>query len=146
MKKIDITKLSKEELIAVIANMHDTIQEWNNGYGLSEKEGDQLVEIGNSATQFCNENNNWELPTESKENDTKRPDYSQWADHWTEKMKKISNNLTHAFENIRISIPTEQKRNVIISDVANRLKTGFTPETSQVYVQFVKDLAEEIKK
>lgn len=32
-----LEKLSKEDLIKVIANMHDIIQEWDNGYGLTPK-------------------------------------------------------------------------------------------------------------
>lgn len=55
-------KLSKEELIRVIANMHDTIQEWNSGWGLPEEQADALIKIGSSCTAYCVKKGNWDLP------------------------------------------------------------------------------------
>lgn len=53
--------LTKEDLIKVIANMHDTIQEWGNGWGLSDDEAETLIRIGRECSGFCVENNDWEI-------------------------------------------------------------------------------------
>lgn len=45
--KINLEALTKNDLINVIAEMHDIIQEWNNGWGLNEKDGETLIHIGN---------------------------------------------------------------------------------------------------
>lgn len=57
-----LEKLSKEDLIKVIANMHDTIQEWNNGWGLSKDDAEILIKIGTACTNDCVEKNDFELP------------------------------------------------------------------------------------
>lgn len=57
-----LEKLTKEDLIRVVANMHDTIQEWNNGYGLPKEEGDTLIKIGSACVEYCGKNNNFNLP------------------------------------------------------------------------------------
>ena len=53
--------LTKEDLIKVVANMHDTIQEWNNGYGLAKDEAEKLIKIGSSCSAYCVKNG-FELP------------------------------------------------------------------------------------
>lgn len=67
----DVKALSKEELIAVIANMHDTIQNWDSGYGLPDNDAKALREIGEECTRFCiNHNtlthNPWAIPKLTK--------------------------------------------------------------------------------
>jgi hypothetical protein len=58
----DLEKLKKEDLIKVIANMHDTIQEWNNGHGLLKHDAEIIIKVGNLCTQHCIETNDWKLP------------------------------------------------------------------------------------
>jgi hypothetical protein len=48
-----LEKLSKEDLIRIIANMHDTIQEWDNGYGLPKEDAETLIKIGRACTTYC---------------------------------------------------------------------------------------------
>lgn len=63
MKSELLEKLTKEDLIKVIANMHDTIQEWNNGYGLPKDESETLIKIGSECTTYCVKNgHNFDLP------------------------------------------------------------------------------------
>lgn len=57
-----IDNLTKEDLIRVIANMHDTIQEWNNGYGLPKDEAHILSKIGDMCVKKCIITHNWTLP------------------------------------------------------------------------------------
>ena len=57
-----ITDLSKDDLIAVIAEMHDTIQYWDVGYGLTENTSNVLLNVGVASTNYCIKNNSWELP------------------------------------------------------------------------------------
>jgi hypothetical protein len=57
-----LEKLTKEDLIKVIANMHDTIQEWNNGYGLPKEESETLIKIGSACTSYCVKTN-FDLPS-----------------------------------------------------------------------------------
>jgi hypothetical protein len=57
-----LSKLTKEDLIKVVANMHDTIQEWNNGWGLPEEDAETLIKIGSACTSECVENSDWDLP------------------------------------------------------------------------------------
>ena len=57
-----LEKLTKEDLIRVVANMHDTIQEWNNGYGLPKEEADTLIKIGSACAEYCGKNNIFNLP------------------------------------------------------------------------------------
>lgn len=59
---MDITALSKEELISVIANMHDSIQDWGPGYGMTVDEGTTMKTIGSAATKHCCDTNSWKLP------------------------------------------------------------------------------------
>jgi hypothetical protein len=61
MKEL-LEKLTKEDLIKVVANMHDTIQEWNNGYGLPSEEAETLIKIGSACTSVCSETQDWSLP------------------------------------------------------------------------------------
>ena len=58
---IVLDNLSREDLIKVIANMHDTIQEWDSGWGLEENEAQILIAIGDTCRQHCKETN-WDLP------------------------------------------------------------------------------------
>lgn len=61
MKSEMLEKLTKEDLIKVIANMHDTIQEWDNGYGLPEDESETLIKIGGECIDYCLKTN-FDLP------------------------------------------------------------------------------------
>lgn len=56
-----LDNLSKEDLIKVIANMHDTIQEWNNGWGLEQNEAETLIKIGSECVSYC-VRTNFDLP------------------------------------------------------------------------------------
>ena len=51
--KVDLNKVTKEQLISVIATMHDTIQEWGNGYGLEKEDSDILIAVGSSCCSYC---------------------------------------------------------------------------------------------
>jgi hypothetical protein len=55
-----INDLSKEDLISIIANMHDTILDWN-GRGLPDHEIDFLTKIGSDASSVTAKSNNWDL-------------------------------------------------------------------------------------
>lgn len=57
-----LEKLTKDDLIKVVANMHDTIQEWNNGYGLPKDEAETLNKIGSACTSVCSNTQDWNLP------------------------------------------------------------------------------------
>ena len=57
-----LTTLTKEDLIKVVANMHDTIQEWGNGWGLSKTDSETLTKIGDACADFCTKKQDWELP------------------------------------------------------------------------------------
>ena len=57
-----LEKLTKEDLIKVIANMHDTIQEWNNGWGLEKNDAETLIKIGSACTSYCVKTN-FDLPS-----------------------------------------------------------------------------------
>ena len=52
---------SKEYLVKIIAQMHDTIQEWDNGHGLSSTEAQILIEVGDYCRQYCAINKDWEI-------------------------------------------------------------------------------------
>ena len=56
-----LEKLTKEDLIKVVANMHDTIQDWNNGWGLSKEESEAMIKIGSACTEHCSKTN-FDLP------------------------------------------------------------------------------------
>lgn len=56
-------KLTKEDLIKVIANMHDTIQEWDNGCGISSAEAETLIKIGSACVTECVKTNDFGLPS-----------------------------------------------------------------------------------
>lgn len=56
-----LANLSKEDLIKIIANMHDTIQEWHHGWGLNKEEAQTFTKVGNTCTQYCIQNNNWDI-------------------------------------------------------------------------------------
>ena len=47
-----LEKLSKEDLITVIANMHDTIQDWSNGWGFSSADVTVLNNIGAASIKY----------------------------------------------------------------------------------------------
>lgn len=57
-----LNSLSKEDLIKVIANMHNTIQTWDNGWGLSNDESEILIKVGDACTSHCVKTTNWDLP------------------------------------------------------------------------------------
>jgi len=54
-------RYSKHYLIKIIAAMHDTIQEWDNGYGLPEQEYNALIEVGEAACDYCKDLNDWDI-------------------------------------------------------------------------------------
>jgi hypothetical protein len=54
----ELEQLKKEDLVKVIATMHDVIQNWNNGWGLSSC----LIKVGNICTSECVKNDDWSLP------------------------------------------------------------------------------------
>lgn len=62
MENIDLKKISKKDLIKVIATMHDTIQDWNNGYGIEKEDAETLIKIGSACTSFCVNKRDWILP------------------------------------------------------------------------------------
>lgn len=57
-----LEQLTKEDLIKVIANMHDTIQEWNKGWGLEADDASTLIKIGSACVTECAKNNDFNLP------------------------------------------------------------------------------------
>lgn len=61
---MSLEKLSKEELIAVIAHMHDCIQDWDNGWGLNEKDAAALIKVGNLCAEHMikTQGRTWTLP------------------------------------------------------------------------------------
>lgn len=62
MKEL-LEKLTKEDLIKVIANMTDTVQsvyDWK-GNGMLEHNAEIVVKIGDACKLYCAENG-WELP------------------------------------------------------------------------------------
>lgn len=58
-----LEKLTKEDLIKVIANMHDTIQDWNNGRRLPNDEAEILIKIGSACLKECCNKNDFTLPS-----------------------------------------------------------------------------------
>jgi len=86
MKKL-LKKLTKEDLIKVVANMHDTIQEWDNGYGLPQEDAECLVEIGSACAEYCTKND-WDLP-----NVIKKQTLQNLIDDWVSSGKYIENGL-----------------------------------------------------
>ncbi len=57
-----LEKLTKEDLIVVISFMHDTIQEWKNGYGVTKEDAEILGTIGSACISYSTYNNKWNLP------------------------------------------------------------------------------------
>ncbi len=53
-----LEKLTKQDLINVIAHMHDVIQEWEYDYGFSEKQAKTIAKIGKVCVDSCN----WDFP------------------------------------------------------------------------------------
>ena len=41
-----IKKLTKADLINVIANMHDTILDWDSGWGFSDEDAETIKNVG----------------------------------------------------------------------------------------------------
>lgn len=58
----ELEQLTKEDLVKVIATMHDVIQHWNDGWGLSKEESSCLIKIGTMCTSECVKNDDWNLP------------------------------------------------------------------------------------
>ena len=58
---VELEKLSKKDLIKVIANMHDAIQDWNNGWGLPKEEAEVLIAVGGACVLECGINNDFDL-------------------------------------------------------------------------------------
>jgi hypothetical protein len=57
-----LEQLTKEDLIKVIANMHDTIQDWDSGWGLPKDAAETLIKIGSACTSYCVKTN-FDLPS-----------------------------------------------------------------------------------
>lgn len=57
-----LEKLTKKDLINVVANMHDLIKDWNNGYPLNDVQAEILNQIGDACTKHCTDNNDWNIP------------------------------------------------------------------------------------
>jgi DNA-binding transcriptional regulator YiaG len=49
----NLSKLTKEDLIKVIATMHNSIQTWDSGWGIPEKEAETLMKIGDECVSYC---------------------------------------------------------------------------------------------
>lgn len=58
-KKLE--KLTKEDLIRVIANLSDGIN-WHDGHGFDFNDADKLNAISAMCLAYCVETNNWEIP------------------------------------------------------------------------------------
>lgn len=58
----ELEQLTKEDLVKVIATMHDVIQHWQHGYGLSNEESSCLNKVGKICTAECIKNDDWNLP------------------------------------------------------------------------------------
>lgn len=58
----ELEQLKKEDLVKVIATMHDVIQNWNQGWGLSHEESSCLIKVGKICTSECVKNDDWNLP------------------------------------------------------------------------------------
>ena len=56
-----LEKLTKEDLIKVIATMQEIIVDWNRGF-THPSEADTLTSIGVACIQECVKNNDWDLP------------------------------------------------------------------------------------
>ena len=56
-----LENLTKEDLIKIVANMHDTIQEWDDGYGLSDADAKMLIKVGDACASYCVKKDDWEL-------------------------------------------------------------------------------------
>jgi len=57
-----LENLSKEDLIKIIAHMHDTIQEWDSQFwGLCTEQAQTLMNIGRKSMLSCNYNNDWDI-------------------------------------------------------------------------------------
>lgn len=56
-----LDKLTKDDLIKVIGYMHDTIQAWDNGWGLPESEAQTLIKIGSACTKKCADERDFNL-------------------------------------------------------------------------------------
>ncbi len=54
-----LEKLSREDLIEVIANMHDTVQEWQYGWGYSERDGLVLEKVGRACAENMLSTGKW---------------------------------------------------------------------------------------
>lgn len=45
--------LSRDELIKIIATMHDTIQDWDSGWGFDGDDSKVLIEVGRACAHEC---------------------------------------------------------------------------------------------
>lgn len=59
---MSIKNLTKDELITIIANMHDTVQEQGSDWGLSEKARKNLVPFGQEACTIAKEETTFDIP------------------------------------------------------------------------------------
>ena len=51
--------ITKEELVKIIATMHDAIDDWDNGHGLSKIESSKLKEVGKLCVDHCTNTGEW---------------------------------------------------------------------------------------
>lgn len=56
---IQVEDLNREDLIKVVAKMHDTIQTWSNGWGFSDDEAETLDAAGDACVSWCVKTDNW---------------------------------------------------------------------------------------
>lgn len=59
---MSIKNFTKNELISIIANMHEAVQDWENGWGFNDEEGKRIVDFGREASQIANDENLWDVP------------------------------------------------------------------------------------
>lgn len=56
-----LKKMTKTDLIAVVANMSDGIN-WHDDHELSYRDADKLNRIAAECIEYCMVNKNWKLP------------------------------------------------------------------------------------
>lgn len=52
----NLSSLTRLDLIKIIANMHDTIQTWNSGWGLSHDDATIMTKVGSTAIKELKDN------------------------------------------------------------------------------------------
>lgn len=57
----NLSNLTRLDLIKIIANMHDTIQTWNSGWGLSDNDAKIMTKVGSTAIKELKDNFNGDM-------------------------------------------------------------------------------------